>query len=107
MTSFKYEVGVTLFHQKICNYGQQIQNKQKKRSIRRVDSILDSLDGDFKVDVDLGVPGDAHDVGELDGEPRGLVEVVDGQDLHARGADHHLGLVHVRALKIYENRKLW
>ena len=68
---------------------------------------MDSLDGDFKVDVDLGIPGDADNVGEFDGEPRGLVEVVHGQDLHARGADHHLGLVHVRALEKYKKRKLW
>ena len=52
-----------------------------------------------EVDEDVGVPGDLHDLGELDGEPRRLVQVRDGEDLEAAGGDQQLGLVHTRALQ--------
>ena len=57
------------------------------------------LDGDLEVDVNVGLLGDSDDVRELDGQPRGLVQVVDGKDFQTGTSDHDLGLVNLGALK--------
>lgn len=44
-------------------------------------SSSSSSQGDLKVDVDARILGYVDDVGELDGEARGLVQVVDGENL--------------------------
>ena len=58
------------------------------------------LDGDLEVDVNVGLLGDSDDVRELDGQPRGLVQVVDGKDFQTGTSDHDLGLVNLGALKV-------
>ena len=58
------------------------------------------LDGDLEVDVDVCLLGDSDDVRELDGQPRGLVQVVDGKDFQTGTSDHDLGLVNLGALKV-------
>ena len=58
------------------------------------------LDGDLEVDVDVGLLGDSDDVRELDGQPRSLVQVVDGKDFQTGASDHDLGLVNLGALKV-------
>ena len=57
-----------------------------------------NLDGNLKLDVEMRLPGDGHNVGELAGEPGRFVQVVNGQDLQTAGSDHHLGLVNVGPL---------
>ena len=52
-----------------------------------------------EVDKDMCVPCDLHDLGELNGQPRSLVQVRHGQDLEAAGGDQQLGLVHTGALQ--------
>jgi hypothetical protein len=61
--------------------------------------LSEFLDGYLELDVDVRGLCDPHDVGQLYCEAGGLVQVVHGEDLHARGADHHLSLVNVGALK--------
>ncbi len=50
------------------------------------------------VNVDLDFLGQLDDLGQLDGETRGLLQVWNGQDPQARGGNQHFGFVNFAAL---------
>ena len=65
------------------------------------------LNWNLELDINLCVSGDANDVGQFDNQPRCLVEVVDWQNLEARGANHNFGLVNIGSLKNIERQLLF
>ena len=58
------------------------------------------LQWNFKLDIKMCFSCHSHDVGKFARQSGGLVQVINGQDLEARGPNHHLSLIDVGPLNV-------
>lgn len=60
--------------------------------------LLNVTFGQFEANVQMGLTGQMYNLGQMDGQHGGLVQIVLGQDTQLGLLDKLLGLVHVRSL---------
>ena len=64
--------------------------------------VCRQIGSSLELDVDFHLLGDLDDLGQLDGQPSGLLQIGHGQNLHPRGSDQNLGLVNFCSLFIFD-----